>query len=65
MKVAKIRVGAKDKFVEVVKVSTVKFDSRPGWVFVREVDKIARKCDVFWVHPHDTHFHWVRDFSGA
>jgi hypothetical protein len=66
MRIAKVFVsglGRDAKFLEVLKVGSVKFDPRPGWVFCREVDKITRRCEVAWFHPADTHFEWVREFS--
>jgi hypothetical protein len=63
MFIAKIVHHKKEKFVEVVKVSKVQFDPRPGWVFCREVDKAHHNCDVFWVHPTETRFEWVREFT--
>lgn len=66
MLIAKVFVsghGRDAKFLEVLKVGRVKFDPRPGWVFTREVDKITRRAEVFWFHPADTKFEWVREFS--
>lgn len=63
MKIAKIISSKKELFVEVVKTGSVKFDTRPGWVFVREIDKIFRKCEVFWVHPEEVKFVWIREFK--
>jgi hypothetical protein len=63
MKIAKIIRKFGEHFVEVVRTDTVKFDDRPGWVFIREIDKIDRKKNVEWVHPDDVEFIWVRDFS--
>jgi hypothetical protein len=72
MKIAKIYMKKKKVtdmpsqpiFVEVVKVGSVTFDPRPNWVFVREIDKASYwKNDVFWVHPEDNHFDWVREFA--
>lgn len=67
MRIAKIFVSGEHKdakFFEVVKVADeVKFDPRPGWVFVREADKIPRRAEVFWFHPDDVRFDWVKDFK--
>lgn len=67
MRIAKVFVSglSKDaKFFEVVKVGSVQFDPRPGWVYVREVDKVCWwKNEAFWLHPADTHFEWVREFA--
>jgi hypothetical protein len=63
MIVAKVITNGKTKFVEVVKVGPVKFDPRPGWVLARECDKIIRRCEVFWFHPSDTTFVWIREFA--
>lgn len=68
MRIAKVFVHGEHreaKFLEVVKVADeVKFDPRPGWVFVREVDKASWwKNEVFWLHPDDVRFGWVREFK--
>jgi hypothetical protein len=63
MKVAKFTVKGKDKFMQVVRVSSVKFDPRPGWVLVRDMHVQPAFQDVQWVHPDDVKFHWVREFA--
>lgn len=55
--------NGKDKFMEIVKISSVLFDSRPGWILVREIDKIARNNDVMWIHPSENKIDWVRNFG--
>jgi hypothetical protein len=61
MKIAKIIKKGKEYFVEVLKVGSVHFDPRPGWVFVQTIER--RYKDVEWVHPDDVYFVWVRDFT--
>lgn len=66
MKIAKIFAKGMHRpaeFWEVIKQSPVKFDHRPGWVFCRTVDTIARRADVQWFHPGDVHFEWIREFK--
>ena len=62
MRVIKFYVKGEPKIMRVVKVSPVLFDSRPDWVLVKEIDKIERRCEVFWIHPMDTSVEWVREF---
>lgn len=67
MQIAKI-IDAKGRevFAEVKKIASVLFDPRPGWVLLSApLDVPPRKRDVFWEHPDDTCFVWVRDFSFA
>ena len=64
MHVAKMYVNGKVRFARVVKVASVSFDPRPGWVFTDwPLDKPAHKRDYAWFHPADVKFEWVRDFS--
>lgn len=49
---------------EVRKIGSVLFDSRPGWVLLSVDPHLpARKREVFWAHPDDTIFVWVRRFD--
>ena len=67
MEIAKIidRKG-REIFAEVRKVGDVLFDARPGWVLLSgPLDAIARKRDVFWAHPNEVDFVWVRRFNFA
>lgn len=53
-------------FAEVRRIGAVLFDPRPGWILLSgPLDVVARKRDVFWVHPDDTQFVWVRRFNFA
>lgn len=61
VRVAKVVIGKREKFVEVLKVSSVKFDPRPDWVFVKELDRTFG--DVCWMHPDEVRFEWIREFS--
>ncbi len=62
MKIAKIIQGKRERFMEIVKAGTVKFDPRPDWVLVREIDVIDRKKNVEWVHPTEVSFVWIKEF---
>ena len=67
MQIAKV-VDAKGReiFAEVKKVTSVLFDPRPGWVLLSApLDVLPRKRDVFWMHPDDVRFAWVRPFNLA
>lgn len=49
---------------EVKRVGRVCFDPRPGWVLLSAPLHLpARKRDVFWMHPGDSLFVWVRRFD--
>jgi hypothetical protein len=61
MKIAKIVDRKKERFVEVVKVGGVKFDPRPGWVFIKTIEKTNKECE--WVHPDEVRFEWIREFA--
>lgn len=52
-------------FAEVITFgSNVMFDKRGGWVLLSApLDILRRKRDVFWLHPDDVRFIWVRHFS--
>lgn len=51
-------------FAEVKKLGSVLFDQRPGWVLLSApLDVRPRKRDVFWLHPADVQFVWVRQFQ--
>lgn len=65
MEIAKIITDkGREAYAEVVKVGSVRFDPRPGWVLLSgPLDVIPRKRDVEWHHPQDTHFVWVREFQ--
>jgi hypothetical protein len=63
MKVVKFYIGKKVKYMEVIKVASVQFDSRPDWVLVQDVDVPQYKKELFWIHPMDTKIEWVREFS--
>lgn len=62
MRVAKFYVKGQPKYVEVVKVASVLFDSRPDWVLVQDIDKPRHQKELFWIHPTDTKIEWVREF---
>ncbi len=48
-------------FAEVIRQGSVTFDQRPGFVLLSApLEKPARSRDLFWVHPDDTRFVWVR-----
>ena len=49
------------QFFEVLKVGGALFDKRPGWILLGRTPG-SRKQDVFWVHPDDITFEWVRQF---
>lgn len=54
----------RELIAEVKKVGCVLFDPRPGWVLLSSpLDKAERKRDVQWIHPSDSLFVWVREFS--
>lgn len=49
---------------EIKKVGRVLFDPRPGWVLLSAPLHLpVRKREVFWMHPDDSYFEWVRNFS--
>lgn len=50
-------------FSEVLSVSTVKFDPRPGWVLLaKPIGARPRRQELVWMHPEDSRFVWVRTF---
>ena len=50
-------------FAEVMKVGSVMFDPRPGWVLLGQPIGYPFKKEVFWKHPDDERFIWVREFN--
>lgn len=54
------------QFSEVLKVGTVQFDQRDGWVLLSApIDVRQRKRELRWMHPEDDYFEWVREFRFA
>lgn len=54
----------REVIAEVVKVDVVRFDPRSGWVLLSgPLHVLPRKRDVFWMHPADHTFVWVRSFA--
>jgi len=52
----------KERYVEIMRQGLVRFDPRPGWVLVQDMHS-RYKYDLEWLHPDDTVFVWVREFS--
>lgn len=67
MHIAKIiDTKGREIFAEVRRIGTVLFDPRPGWVLLSgPLNAIARKREVFWMHPNDVRFVWIRRFDFA
>lgn len=67
MHIAKVvDTNGREMFAEVKKVGKALFDARPGWVLLSgPLNVIPRKRDVFWMHPEDVRFVWVRRFRFA
>lgn len=51
-----------EAFHELLKLGSVGFDPRPGWLLVR-VEPGSRKSDLKWIHPDDSPIEWVRRFT--
>lgn len=61
MYVAKMFKKAEEHIVEVMTVGEVKF--APGtWVLVRDLDKPWHYAEMYWVHPDEVKFDWIREF---
>lgn len=63
MRIAKMVVNKKVRFVELVRQGAVQFDPRPGWILCRDVQVQPRFADLFWVHPDEVRAEWVREFA--
>lgn len=61
MWIAKIITRDVPQFFEVLRIGGALFDPKPGWILLGRTPG-SRKQDVFWVHPDDTAFEWVREF---
>ncbi len=52
------------QLVEVLKVGSVKFDPRPGWLLVSTpIGARPRHKELRWIHPDDTPLTWLREFN--
>lgn len=54
--------GVEPTFYELLKIGSVLFDPRPGWLLLGRTPG-SRKQDVFWLHPDEASVEWVREFN--
>lgn len=63
MQVAKITVKKQDHIVQLIKVGSVQFDPKPGWMLISDLDRPWFDVQLRWVHPEDVFVHWIKEFS--
>lgn len=55
----------KPQFAEVIKSGHVQFDVRPDWILLGEPIGRVPKKHLYWVHPNETTFVWIKEFSNT
>ena len=63
MQVAKITVKKQDHIVQLIKVGSVQFDPKPGWMLITDLDCHRKDAQLRWVHPSTVFVHWIKEFS--
>jgi hypothetical protein len=56
------RLTAKQSLWQVLKVGTVAFDPRPGWLLLA-IPIGGKPIDMVWIHPDTTRIDWIRAFN--